>query len=309
MQISILLLKQIVQLFLMILMGYIMVKIKFLKEEDSKVISKIILYLIVPSVIITAFQVDYTPSIMKGLAVACIASVILQFLLLFVTWIMGKMFHLNTVEYTSAYYSNSGNLIVPLVTYILGGKWVVYGCVFMSIQLFFIWSQGKNMISREKGINLKKILLNINMISVFLGVILFFTKIRFPEIINNTLSSVGGMIGPLSMIVTGMLIAGVDLKKVFTNKRIYLVTFIRLVIEPIIALAVIILLGMKNWHPQAENIILITYMAAITPCASTITQMCQVYGNDSKYASAINVMTTLLAVVTMPVFVYFYMNL
>ena len=92
MQISILLLKQIVQLFLMILMGYIMVKIKFLKEEDSKVISKIILYLIVPSVIITAFQVDYTPSIMKGLAVACIASVILQFLLLFVTWIMGKMF-------------------------------------------------------------------------------------------------------------------------------------------------------------------------------------------------------------------------
>ena len=52
MQISILLLKQIVQLFLMILMGYIMVKIKFLKEEDSKVISKIILYLIIPAVII-----------------------------------------------------------------------------------------------------------------------------------------------------------------------------------------------------------------------------------------------------------------
>lgn len=309
MQISILLLKQIVQLFLMILMGYIMVKIKFLKEEDSKVISKIILYLIVPSVIITAFQVDYTPSIMKGLAVACIASVILQFLLLFITWIMGKMFHLNTVEYTSAYYSNSGNLIVPLVTYILGKEWVIYGCVFMSVQLFFIWTHCKCKISGETEISLKKILLNINMISVFAGVFLFFTKIRFPEIIGNTLSSVGSMIGPLSMIVTGMLIAGVDLKKVFTNKRIYLVTFIRLVIEPIIALAVIILLGMKNWHPQAENIILITYMAAITPCASTITQMCQVYGNDSKYASAINVMTTLLAVVTMPVFVYFYMNL
>lgn len=221
----------------------------------------------------------------------------------------GKMFHLNTVEYTSAYYSNSGNLIVPLVTYILGKEWVIYGCVFMSVQLFFIWTHCKCKISGETEISLKKILLNINMISVFAGVFLFFTKIRFPEIIGNTLSSVGSMIGPLSMIVTGMLIAGVDLKKVFTNKRIYLVTFIRLVIEPIIALAVIILLGMKNWHPQAENIILITYMAAITPCASTITQMCQVYGNDSKYASAINVMTTLLAVVTMPVFVYFYMNL
>ena len=153
MQISILLLKQIVQLFLMILMGYIMVKIKFLKEEDSKVISKIILYLIIPAVIIQAFQVDYTPSIMKGLAVACIASVILQFLLLFVTWIMGKMFHLNTVEYTSAYYSNSGNLIVPLVTYILGKEWVIYGCVFMSVQLFFIWTHCKCKISGETEIS------------------------------------------------------------------------------------------------------------------------------------------------------------
>ena len=182
----------------------------------------------------------------------------------------------------------------------------VYGCVFMSVQLFFIWSQGKNMISREKGINLKKILLNINMISVFLGVILFFTKIRFPEIINNTLSSVGGMIGPLSMIVTGMLIAEVNLKDIFTNKRVYLVTVLRLIIQPLIALAVINLLGMRGWHPQGDKIILITYLAAITPCASTVTQMCQVYGNDSKYASAINVMTTLLSIITMPVFVYLY---
>ena len=306
MQMSILLLKQIAQLFLMILMGYIIVKTKLLKGEDSKVLSKIILYLIIPAVIINAFQVDYSPNVTKGLITACIASIILQFLLLFVTYIMQKMFHLDSVEFTSAYYSNSGNLIVPIVTFILGQEWVLYGCVFMSVQLIFIWTHCKKIISREKGINLKKILLNINMISVFLGVILFFTKIRFPEIINNTLSSVGGMIGPLSMIVTGMLIAEVNLKDIFTNKRVYLVTVLRLIIQPLIALAVINLLGMRGWHPQGDKIILITYLAAITPCASTVTQMCQVYGNDSKYASAINVMTTLLSIITMPVFVYLY---
>lgn len=122
MQMSILLFKQIAQLFLMILMGYIIVKTKLLKGEDSKVLSKIILYLIIPAVIINAFQVDYSPNVTKGLITACIASIILQFLLLFVTYIMQKMFHLDSVEFTSAYYSNSGNLIVPLVTYILGGK-------------------------------------------------------------------------------------------------------------------------------------------------------------------------------------------
>ena len=309
MHISILLMEQIVELFIMILMGFIIVKAGIVKDEDSKVLSKIVLYLIIPCVIIKAFQVDYTSKTVNGLLLALAASVTLQIVLLGVISVMGRLFHLNEVEIASVYYSNSGNLIVPIVTFILGQEWVLYGCVFMSVQLIFLWTHCKKIISRESSYDWKKIVLNINMISVFAGVFLFFTKIRFPEIIGNTLSSVGSMIGPLSMIVTGMLIAGVDLKKVFTNKRIYLVTFIRLVIEPIVALAVIILLGMKNWHPQAENIILITYMAAITPCASTITQMCQVYGNDSKYASAINVMTTLLAVVTMPVFVYFYMNL
>ena len=60
MQISILLLEQIFELFLMILMGFIIVKAGIVKEEDSKVLSKIVLYLIIPCVIINAFQVDYT---------------------------------------------------------------------------------------------------------------------------------------------------------------------------------------------------------------------------------------------------------
>lgn len=63
------------------------------------------------------------------------------------------------------------------------------------------------------------------MLSIFIGVILFFTKIRLPEIIGNTLASVGTMIGPASMIVTGMLFAGMNLKQIFANKRVYFITF------------------------------------------------------------------------------------
>ena len=52
MNISILLMEQIIQLFLMIFMGYLIVKVRLVKDEDSKVLSKIILYLIIPCVII-----------------------------------------------------------------------------------------------------------------------------------------------------------------------------------------------------------------------------------------------------------------
>lgn len=117
MHISILLMEQIIELFIMILMGFIIVKTGIVKDEDSKVLSKIVLYLIIPCVIINAFQVDYTSKTVRGLLIAFAASVILQLVLLFIISAMGRLFHMNEVEVASVYYSNSGNLIVPIVIY------------------------------------------------------------------------------------------------------------------------------------------------------------------------------------------------
>lgn len=306
MNISILLMQQIVQLFLMIFMGYLIVKTGLVRDDDSKVLSKIILYLIVPCVIINAFQVDYTTDTVKGLLIAFAASVMTQVILLVVISVAGKLLHLNEVEVSSVYYSNSGNLIVPIVTFILGQEWVLYGCVFMSVQLVFLWTHCKKIISREDSYDWKKIILNINMLSIFIGVILFFTKIRLPEIIGNTLASVGTMIGPASMIVTGMLFAGMNLKQIFANKRVYFITFLRLIAVPLIALVLIKFSNLASFSADGNKIMLIVFLAIITPSASTVTQMCQVYGNDSRYASAINVMTTLLSIITMPVMVMLF---
>ena len=53
------------------------------------------------------------------------------------------------------------------------------------------------------------------MVAVFAGVFLFFTKIRLPQILNQTFGSVGSMIGPASMMVTGMLIADDEPERYF----------------------------------------------------------------------------------------------
>lgn len=306
MHISLLLMEQIIQLFLMIFMGFVIVKARLLKSEDSRVLSVIVLYLIVPCVIINAFQVDYTKDTVQGLLIALAASVLTQIVLLIVISIFGKLIHLNEVEVASIYYSNSGNLIVPIVTFILGKEWVLYGCVFMSVQLIFLWTHCKKIISREASYDWKKIVLNINMISIVIGVILFFTRIHLPSDINSTLSAVGSMIGPASMIVTGMLFAGMNLKKIFTNKRVYFVSFLRLIVVPIIALFLIKCSQLATFSSNGNKLMLIVFLAIITPSASTVTQMCQVYGNDSQYASAINVVTTLFAIVSMPAMVMLF---
>lgn len=306
MHISLLLMNQIIQLFIMIFMGFIIVKAKLLKAEDSKILSVIVLYLIIPCVIINAFQVDYTPQTVKGLLIALAGSVMTQVILLIVVSILGRVFHLNEVEVASIYYSNSGNLIVPIVTFILGKEWVLYGCVFMSVQLVFIWTHCKKIISRESTYDWRKIVLNINMISIAIGIVLFLTRIHLPAIINNTLSAVGSMIGPASMIVTGMLFAGMDFKQIFANKRVYFVSFFRLIIVPVIALFLIKCSQLSTFSSNGNKLMLIVFLAIITPSASTVTQMCQVYENDSQYANAINVVTTLLAIVTMPLMVMLF---
>lgn len=308
MHISMLLMEQIVELFIMIFMGFAIVKAGIVKDEESKVLSKIVLYLVIPCVIVNAFQVDYTAQTVKGLMIAFVASVILQIILLIIVAVMGKVLSLNEVEVASVYYSNSGNLIVPIVTFILGKEWVLYGCVFMSVQLVFLWTHCKKIISRERSYDWKKIVLNINMISIAAGVVLFFTRIRLPEVIDNTIGAVGNMIGPASMIVTGMLFAGMNLKQIFANKRVYFVSFLRMLVVPLIALVLIKGSRLANLSADAPKIMLIVFLAVITPSASTVTQMCQVYGNDSQYASAINVVTTLSAIITMPVMVLLFGN-
>lgn len=123
---------------------------------------------------------------------------------------------------------------------------------------------------------------------------------------NDSISSVGNMIGPASMIVTGMLFAGMDLKQIFTNKKVYFISVLRLIVLPIFALILIKLSHLAAFSADGDKIMLIVFLAIITPSASTVTQMCQVYENDSQYASAINVVTTLFSIVTMPLLVMIF---
>lgn len=143
---------------------------------------------------------------------------------------------------------------------------------------------------------------------VVIAVILFFMRIRLPKLLTETFSSVSGMVGPVSMFIIGMLMAGADLKKIFKNKRAYLVTGLRLIAVPIFSLLILKLSRLVGIHTEGRQILLIVFLAVTTPAASTVTQMSQLYGNDSEYASAIGVLTTLASVITMPLMVLLFQS-
>lgn len=306
MEISFLLFKQIAQFFIMIIMGYTLVKLKIVKSEDSKVLSMVCLYLIMPCVIINSFLIDFTPEKLKGLGLAVGVAIVIHFVAWIFIKILGKVLNFNPVEKASVMYSNAANMVIPVVMSVLGDEWVLYSSAFVSVQLVLLWTHCKSMLSNEKGFELKKIYTNINLIAIFIGILLFITKIHIPSVLQGTLKSVGGTVAPISMIITGMIMAGAELKKVFSNGRIYLVLFFRMIFFPFIVFLIIYFTGITKVIDNGAMILLVTFIATITPTASSITQMAQVYGNNEQYAGAINIMTTIASIVTMPIMVALY---
>lgn len=306
MEISFLLFKQIAQFFIMIIMGYTLVKLKIVKSEDSKVLSMVCLYLIMPCVIINSFLIEFTPEKLKGLGLAVGVAIVIHFVAWIFIKILGKVLNFNPVEKASVMYSNAANMVIPVVMSVLGDEWVLYSSAFVSVQLVLLWTHCKSMLSNEKGFELKKIYTNINLIAIFIGILLFITKIHIPSVLQGTLKSVGGTIAPISMIITGMIMAGAELKKVFSNGRIYLVLFFRMIFFPFIVFLIIYFTGITKVMDNCAMILLVIFIATITPTASSITQMAQVYGNNEQYAGAINIMTTVASIVTMPIMVALY---
>ena len=90
MQISILLAQQITQLFLILLMGYAVVKTGLLKASDSKVVSVLMVYLVCPCMILNAFQIDDTPEIRRGLVYAMAVAAAMHVVLLAMTALLRR---------------------------------------------------------------------------------------------------------------------------------------------------------------------------------------------------------------------------
>lgn len=306
MELSFLLIQQIIKLFIMVLIGFVIVKNKLLKASDSKVISTLVLYIIAPCAILNSFQIAFTQDKLLGLGVSFLGAIVVHIIFIPLTNLLSKLFGFNSVEKASIIYSNAGNLIIPLVGAILGQEWVLYTSGYMVIQTILLWTHGKKTVCDDKTTDYKKIFMNINVMAIAIGIILFLFNIQLPLIIRESLTSIGSMIGTLSMLVIGMLIGNMDLSGIFIQKRAYLVCLFRLLIYPMIIILVFKLSGMTRLHPDATQILLITTLATCAPVAATITQFAQLYDRQPGYTSMINVISVIFCIITMPLMIMIY---
>lgn len=303
MQISILLAQQIAQLFLILIMGYAVVKAGLLKASDSKVLSVVMVYLVTPCVIINAFQINDAPEIRKGLLYSMAIAAAIHVVLLGISALLSRPLKLDAVEQVNVIYSNAAALVIPLVRALLGDEYVIYSCAFIIVQLILLWTHASSLLQGDRALDWKKVFSNINMIAIAAGALLYWFRVALPAPLQNTMSTMGDMIGPMGMLLAGMAIAERPLKKVFCTKRNYLVAALRLVVCPLVMLVLLWVCHASSWVADGKNILMTVYLAAITPACATVTSMAQLYDRDAAHSSALYVLTTLLSIITMPMMI------
>lgn len=299
---------QIGAMFVMIFVGFLLVRKSVLSLRDCNALSRIVLYVSGPCAIINAFQLTISENKVKGFLLAIFVAIGIHILFMAMTALLGRIFHFSPIEKASLIYSNCGNLIIPLVILIMNQKMVFYCSAYMIVQIVLIWTHCKSLISQKQDFDLKAILSNINMIAIGVGLLLFILQIHLPVLITSAFTSMTNLMGPLCMFVAGMLLAGIDLKKAH-NKRAYLVVFLRLIVLPFMVALIFIISGLYKVLPNARSILMISLLAASASAASTVTQFAQIYDHQPFEASVINVLSLLLCIITMPLLNMFYMSL
>lgn len=302
MEMSLILVKQVLAMALMVVMGFVATKKKIVNGEECRIISKVLVYVVTPCCLIDAFQGEFDVRKIEALGIALILSFVFYVLYLAAAWGMERGWpHLTPGEQCSVLYCNSGNLVIPIVGGVVGGEFVIYTCAFMFAQSMFMWTHGQAKLGGDPDLSVKKILTNTCIASMLVGLVLFLLNIQLPGALGTAVSSMGSCIGPFSMLVTGVLLAEADLKGAFTHMRTYLVMAMRLIIYPLGSMVLLLIVGRIWDHPQKLDVLTVLMLCASAPPASAVTQVAQLYGSqESRYISSITAVSTVLSAVTMP---------
>ncbi len=304
--IAIPLIKKIAELFLILFAAAGLVKAGLLKTEDSRVFSRISLYFITPCVIFNSFLEELTPEIRQGLLVAAGVALGIQLLYFLIAEILRRVWKATEVERASVIFTNAGNLVIPLVAYVLGQNRVIYVSAYILVFNLLFWTAGIRMFDRENSPGLKKLLLNPSILAMIAGLLVLFLRIRLPEPLEAAFRDTASMIGPATMIITGLVVGGMKFRDLFRNRRIFGVLLFRMVISSGLAVLIIALSGITGLVPSGKELMMIPLLSAIAPSASNINQVAILYNKDAQYASSINILTTLSCIVTIPLWILLY---
>jgi predicted permease len=317
-------LHQVVIMFLLMLVGYIIFKIGMISEETAKGMTQLLLLIVTPCVIFISFQLEYSVSLVHGLLICAASAIFVHLFSIILGHILfrshPRSYQQRIVLRFAIIYSNCGFMGIPLLAAVIHPSelGVFYASVYIAIFSFFVWTHGvilyksslkfssgeatrktglvKNIIETIKS--LKNIRPNPNIIAVAVGLIFFFLSIKVPVVIYDTMKYIYYLNTPIAMIIIGCRLAQVNLRTIFSEKWIWPGVIIKNLLIPLVAIFVLHLAGISG------VLLLACLLPIACPAAGNTVLMADMYGIDTKFPAKIMSVSTLLTIVTIPLLVY-----
>lgn len=291
---------QVLSLFLMMSFGFIGQKTKLISDEGSKVMSDVVMYFVTPCLIINSFSREFDASKLKELFFVLVIVILIHIFNITLATIIfrDKEKAINRVYRFGVVFANSGYMGIPLQQAIFGDDGVFYGTAYVVIFQLTIWSYGLICMSGDKKyISAKKLIINPGVIGTVLGLIVFITSLPIPDVFKGVISSMASLNTPLAMIVIGFSLAKSNFLSALKLPVTYLLSFLRLILIPLVAMAVLYIFGVRGIIPVS------VIVSASAPIAAATTMFSTRFENDSVSASNLVAITTLMSIITMPTIV------
>ena len=299
--------QQMVVIFLLILVGYVLFKWKILAFSCSADLSALVVQLCSPALIIVSAlegchnlkhdQVIWGFVLVGGLYLLLILLGLVIPGLLRSPGCQYQQYNMMTV------FGNTGFIGIPVVMAVLGADAMVYVTIFNIYFNLLIYTYGIYLVNKDGGKEQQKlspqIFLNVGNVSNVIAILIFLLKPEVPMIAQETVNYVGDATVFLSMVIVGGFLAKAPLREIFSEKRIYVFVLARQIIVPIL-----LTVALKPWVTDPMMLGACMLMVAM-PVGNMPLLMAEQAGVDGKILSKGIIVTTLGSMVTVPLVALF----
>ncbi len=303
-------LKNVIVFVLLALPGYILVKSKQLKSAQAGALSKVLMYVGMPFLILSStLKLSFNPELIKTLLIVAVIGILFIMMTFFLSIPLTsgeKDKKTRGMMRFCSVFSNNGFLGLPLAIAVFGAdaKAVTVVIILNIITNILMYTLGIYLVSGDKqAMNLKKAFLSPVLIAFIVGIALNLLKVTkyVPEITTYS-NHFSGIVTPISMTILGMKMGGVQFTKLFTNWKTYYVSLLKLIVFPVAIVG--ILLGVRAIFSNSfvdEGLIMGVFMAFAVPTAGLASTFSDQFDGDTEGAVAFTLGTTILSVLTIPV--------
>ncbi|MBQ0058042.1 MAG: AEC family transporter [Bacteroidales bacterium] len=298
-------------LFLIVIVGFLCGKTHVMTQPLSKGLSGLIVNLTCPMLIMASTMGDKMPDRSLILPLLLIGSVTYALLLAVATH-LPKLFGVKADErgiYSFMLaFGNVGFIGYPVVASIFGPEAVFYASVLNVPNTITVYIWGAQFIAgKDAGNHLWHRLYSPGLIGTYISILIVAFGWHTPQVLSQPCALIGNITVPGSLLIIGYSISQIPARHMVGGPRIFIMALFRLLLLPLSLWGVFCAINMLPGLSLDPVSIAINTLITAMPVASFGTIFCLKYGKDETVMAQGTFLTTLLALMSIPLVAWLIM--